>query len=65
MPSVGTNPYVGFNPTTPQHAAGMRIEPPVSVPSAASARPRTSAAADPPDEPPGVSAGKRGFGTTP
>jgi hypothetical protein len=23
---------VGFNPKTPHHAAGMRIEPPLSVP---------------------------------
>src|SRR2546423_14492526 len=38
-PSVGTSPYVGLNPTTPQHAAGMRVEPPASAPSAASARP--------------------------
>jgi hypothetical protein len=27
-------PYVGFKPTIPQNAAGARIEPPVSVPSA-------------------------------
>jgi hypothetical protein len=29
-----SNPYEGFNPTTPQYDAGRRIEPPVSVPSA-------------------------------
>ena len=28
-----TRPYVGLNPTTPQSAAGCRIDPPVSVPS--------------------------------
>ena len=33
-PSIGTSPYVGFSPMTPQYAAGIRIEPPVSVPSA-------------------------------
>ena len=27
-----TNPYVGFNPYTPDMADGMRIDPPVSVP---------------------------------
>src|SRR5579884_922574 len=64
-PSVGTTPYDGLNPTTPQHAAGMRIEPPVSLPSAASAWPRPTAAADPPEDPPAVSPGNRGFGTTP
>ena len=64
-PSIGTSPKVGFSPTQPQHAAGMRIEPPVSVPSAPSARPATSAAADPPEDPPAVSSGWRGFGTVP
>ncbi len=65
IPSVERSPYVGLNPAMPQHAAGMRIEPPVSVPSAPSASPSTSAAAEPPDEPPAVSDGCRGFGTTP
>jgi len=27
-----TRPYVGFRPTTPQNDAGMRMDPPVSVP---------------------------------
>ena len=31
-PSHGSSPSVGFRPTMPQAAAGMRIEPPVSVP---------------------------------
>ena len=35
----------------PQSAAGWRIEPPVSVPSAHGARPAATAAALPPDEP--------------
>jgi hypothetical protein len=51
--SVGTSPCVGLKPTIPQQAAGMRIEPAESVPSAASQRPAASAAADPPLEPPG------------
>ncbi len=34
-PSSGTRRAVGLLPTTPQHAAGMRQEPPVSVPIAA------------------------------
>jgi len=31
-PSVEISPDVGFNPVTPQAAAGIRIDPPVSVP---------------------------------
>ena len=65
QPSVGTSPYVGLKPTTPQHAAGMRIEPPESVPSASSASPAASAAADPPLEPPASRSGASGFGTVP
>ena len=34
---VLSGPYVGLRPETPQNAAGMRIEPPVSVPSASAA----------------------------
>ena len=33
-PAVSTSPYVGLNPTMPQAAAGIRTEPPVSVPRA-------------------------------
>ena len=39
----------------PVKAAGWRIEPPVSVPVAPRQRSAATAAADPPDEPPGVS----------
>src|SRR6478752_5105818 len=42
-------------PTMPQKLAGWRIEPPVSVPIAASAARAETAAAEPPDEPPGTS----------
>ena len=31
-PCLLTSPYVGFKPTVPHNADGMRIEPPVSVP---------------------------------
>ena len=64
-PSMGTSANVGLKPTIAQHAAGMRIEPPESVPSAASARPATIAAAEPPLDPPAVRPGARGFGTVP
>src|SRR3954463_8001448 len=49
---VGTRPGVGRRPTTLQNAAGVRREPPLSLPSASGTRPAASAAADPPDEPP-------------
>ena len=38
-PSVGTRCLLGFQPTMPQSAAGMRVEPPVSVPIAISHMP--------------------------
>jgi hypothetical protein len=49
----------------PQQAAGIRIEPPVSVPRAASASPAASAAAEPPLEPPASRSRASGFGTVP
>src|SRR5207245_4865402 len=64
-PSIGTRPNVGLKPTMPQHAAGMRIDPPVSVPSAPATSPSASAAAEPPLEPPAVKSGCAGFGTAP
>ena len=41
-------------PTTPHSAAGWRIDPPVSEPRARGANPAATAAADPPDDPPGT-----------
>src|SRR3954447_18954320 len=64
-PSIGTSPYVGLKPATPQHAAGIRIEPPVSVPRPASATPSAIAAAVPPLEPPAVRPGYDGVGPAP
>ena len=49
---VGTNPTDGRNPMTPQNAAGMRSDPPRSVPSASAIMPVASAAAPPPVDPP-------------
>src|SRR5512144_2317312 len=48
-------------PTMPHSAAGWRIEPPVSVPSAAAHRPAATAAALPPEEPPGTQARSHGL----
>ncbi len=45
----------------PQYAAGWRIEPPVSEPSAAMARPAPTAAALPPELPPGTLSFACGF----
>jgi hypothetical protein len=42
-------------PTMPVKAAGWRIEPPVSVPVAPMQSRAATAAAEPPDEPPGTS----------
>src|SRR5690606_15062968 len=44
----------GLMPTTPQNAAGCLTDPPVSEPSATGTRPAATAAADPPDDPPGT-----------
>ena len=64
-PSAGTSPQVGLKPTTPQHAAGSRIEPALSVPSATSQSPAASAAPLPPLDPPGIRPGSSGFTTAP
>ena len=53
-PYLETNPYVGFNPTTPQKLAGSLIEPPVSLPNAHGTMLLATAAALPPDDPPGT-----------
>ncbi len=51
---AGTRPKVGFSPTMPQKLAGMRIEPPPSVPTCSAPIPSAAATAAPPLEPPGV-----------
>ena len=58
-------PKVGLSPTTPHSAAGMRIEPPVSVPRAAYTMPRATAAADPLLDPPASRVGSCGLGVGP
>ncbi len=52
---------MGFTPTTPQSAAGWRIEPPVSEPRPSGAYSAATAAAEPPLEPPGTRVGSRGL----
>src|SRR5687767_13870299 len=51
---AGVRPRVGLSPKSPQHEAGIRIDPPPSPPPAHGTIPLATAAADPPDDPPGV-----------
>ena len=48
-------------PVMPEKLAGWRIEPPVSVPVVAGTSRAATAAAEPPDEPPGTRASSHGF----
>ncbi len=52
---------MGLNPTTPESAAGQRIEARVSVPSPPGAIPVAAAMAEPPVEPPGMRPASQGF----
>src|SRR5262249_18071282 len=54
MGHMGTRPYVGFRPYTPQNDEGMRIDPAPSEPWASGPRPAAAAAAAPALEPPVV-----------
>src|SRR5688500_15749078 len=58
-----TRPLVGFKPVTPQKCAGMRIEPPVSEPSAAGTSRAPTAEPEPDDEPPVMCPGFQGLQT--
>jgi hypothetical protein len=57
----GTSPGEVRNPTTPQKAAGIRSDPPVSEPCAIGPMPVASATAAPPLDPPQVRSGFQGF----
>src|SRR5205807_1593197 len=52
-------------PITPHSDAGWRTDPPVSEPNATGTIPAATAAADPPDEPPGTRVVSHGFFTGP
>ena len=65
MPSWLYRPALGRNPATPQSAAGMRTEPPVSVPIATGAIRAATAAPDPPLLPPGMRSGSYGLRAAP
>src|SRR3954467_9534954 len=60
-PYRDTRPYVGFNPTQPHNAAGCRIDPPVSEPSVAMHSSAATAAAEPPEDPPGIRSKSHGL----
>ena len=51
---IGLRARVGLRPKSPQHDAGMRIEPPPSVAWAIGSMPAATAAAAPPLEPPAL-----------
>ena len=63
--ALGTMPFCALSPNRPQQPAGIRIEPAPSEPRAAPASPPATAAADPPDEPPGVRSRSHGLRVTP
>src|SRR5438046_371982 len=62
---AGTRPNVAFSPTRPVKLAGMRTEPPPSVPMASGPSPAATAAPAPPDDPPGVRATFQGLRVMP
>src|SRR5436305_5730715 len=63
--SCGTSPSVCLKPTIPQQAAGMRLDPPPSVPMPIGPSPAATAAAAPPDDPPDVRDRSQGLAARP
>ena len=61
LPSVDSPPILGMKPTTPQWHAGLRIEPPLSVPMFTGVMPSAQATPAPVDEPPAVREGSQGL----
>src|SRR5262245_49595882 len=61
----GLRARVGFKPNRPQHEAGMRIEPPPSLPCAIGTTRAATTTAAPPDDPPGVRSRSHGLRVTP
>lgn len=60
-PAMPMAPNEGLKPTMPQYEAGRTIEPAVCVLIASGTIRLATAAAEPPDEPPGVCAGECGL----
>ena len=65
LPASPTRPKLTLKPKSPQYADGMRIDPPPSLPVQIGIMPTATAAAEPPDEPPGVRSGFHGLRVTP
>ena len=57
----GTRPRDGLIDAMPQAYAGLRSEPPMSLPSPIGLMPEAMAAASPPDEPPAVNPWRHGL----
>src|SRR5436190_13032587 len=62
---LAIKPGEGRKPTTPQKAAGLRTDPPVSEPVASGTMPVASATADPPEEPAADRSGSNGLPVAP
>ena len=58
-------PWLGFNPTSPENDAGMRVDPPPSEAVAKGTMPAATAAALPPLDPPGVRLGSHALRVVP
>src|SRR5439155_1672204 len=63
--SEPTRPKLTLKPKSPLYADGMRIDPPPSLPVHIGIMPTATAAAEPPEEPPGVRSGFHGLRVTP
>ena len=64
-PLGGKRPHVGLWPKTPQKCAGFLIDPPISEPVSKPVIPEANAAADPPDDPPGLLVKSQGLFVVP
>ena len=62
---AGVRARVGLRPNRPQAEAGMRIEPPPSLPCAKGTMPAATATPAPPEEPPDVRVGSQGLRVMP
>src|SRR6266481_2598842 len=60
-PTREARPKVGLRPTVPHSAAGIRMDPPVSLPRATCTTALATAAPEPPLDPPGVRSGAQGL----
>src|SRR5262245_52655768 len=60
-PSMSMRNRDGFKPTSPQHAAGIRIDPPPSLACASGTTPEATKQAAPPEEPPADREVSQGF----